>query len=132
MSDYVSFETAVKLKKLGFPPPQPKEGQLWESITKFGGWIEGVYGETVVFTGIDTSKDMHEEWPVSRWLLDDFPYIFRPTATDILRQLDQSEWCLRWDFDGFVCWDSESFSAHETHENPAEACAAAWLKRKGK
>lgn len=128
--DIVSFETAKRLKEAGSPQPKPAFGQFW-------------YGEIL--------SGKIELWVIA---LDDFgglrfrccssirrdhkielseKFVFAPTATDILPQMIYSElrcevemWMLhlvKKDALPVIRTDGTFFN-----QNPAEACAEAWLK----
>ena len=132
MKDIVSYETAQRLKEAGFPQPKLSIGQNWYDqsgklwrVTK---WAESSKNDDLVLIG-----DYLGDWDIigkKEQFLG-----FAPTATDIIREferLQKSKWirigmsgdgwfeCYLYAFGGL----QDSFS----HENPAEACAEAWLK----
>jgi len=116
----VSFETAKQLKEAGFPQPKvikdglcgyAKDGRLF-----------------CVVPGI-----MHE-------IVEIHSIVFAPSATDILKELGRkyilciaSNWwyCEKTQHVNEVP-DGFEVMASYGHENPAEACAAAWLAKNEK
>lgn len=131
MSDFVSYETAVKLKEAGFPQPEFLNMQLWYRTRYKGGSLEHpaicmackVCGQKelnmVAVDGGDSSFHGSDA-------------VFAPTATDILRGLGE-DWTLRFQKSSgkFKCTkiDGHYISPAGTwHENPAEAAALAYLE----
>lgn len=115
--NFVSYETAVRLKEAGFPQPEPRFFQAWynpagDSVHKIPFIIE----------------------PAFRRMIDEYS-IFAPTAEDILRELPDfamyyGEYFDSWE-SGFFVFDTlrrrpDQYPTH--HENPAEACALAWIE----
>lgn len=107
--NHVTFETAVNLKKTGFPQPETTTFGECFFVTR----ITGRHVEVVV-------DRMAAGQPVT----DD--YVFAPTATDIMRVLPGLS--LRWHSvrNKWQCRYKKDLQRHE-HDNPAEACAAVWL-----
>ena len=129
---HVSFETARKLQAAGFPQPQPAAGQVWY-------YPSGM--ELYVLPDLDCDLNLKNEITSS---IDEVievgslqftnSLVYAQTATDILEQLG-SCYSLTYDFHcGFGCVKSSSgvvneiFSDDPPRDNPAEACAEAWLK----
>ena len=135
MKNVASSETAVKLKEAGFPQPDIQIGQAWyndfkepsvivqrdhEFKTQWAGCHLGTGATGNMFKASEIKENC----------------CFAPTATDILRELPDK--VLFWRVgDVFVCgvqmeseegYDVIKFEAAYKHENPAEACALAWLK----
>jgi len=112
----VSFETAKRLKKAGFPQPE---------IMEFGlaFWVKNYTDHILALTDYDNiGIKMREN------------YSFAPSATDILKELGgQAD--LRFSRNGWTVsifqnqYHSDSFNSVD---NPAEACAAAWLAKNEK
>lgn len=106
--NFVSYETAVRLKEAGFPQPEPRFFQAWynpagDSVYKIPFIIE----------------------PAFRRLIDEYS-IFAPTADDILRNLPHPE-DYKASFDG-VLWHIQHYTGYSTyHENFAEAAALMFL-----
>jgi len=98
----VSFETAKRLHTAGFPQPEARYYQAW-------------YDENGVLSIIITEEDYQYFNGV----------IFAPTATDILMLLSST----RFYFDKIwrVHWFRYNTVDEFKHEDPAEACALAWL-----
>jgi len=127
----VSFETAVKLKEAGFPQPEPKRGQIWWYPDDYNGDVYGVIitrntqcPECVHFDGEFGSDTL------SRQEFKDLA--FAPTATDILVDLGYN-FSLSVLSDGnWFCDNQADESDAWQHENPAEACALAWLGKNKK
>ena len=115
MKDVVSFETAKRLKEAGFPQP---EYELYFSDE----FMQDGYLDFDEFSGN------------CRYSGD----FFAPSATDILPKLytgvtDGTEWSIVFRGKNWSCvkrqWteQGQSVFAWYDHENPAEACAAAYL-----
>jgi hypothetical protein len=122
----VSFETALKLKEAGFPQANPSAGQVryydgspliiisTYAIELFSGQCFQVY---VCHPGGDEIFSLTTE--------ENNLWVFAPTATDILRELD-------WTFTLAPPMNNEMWATVcgvdvFEHENPAESCALAWL-----
>jgi hypothetical protein len=139
--DVVSFETAKKLKEVGFPQPEPAVGQAW--------WIEiGTDGTVppaliqIIPNQIELARlaEIHFDG-IS--ILDSFRsfygggsdgYYFAPTATDILKEASNNMMIGYSPFGGFEVYTNHRCLVNgipdAQHANPAEACAAAWLELK--
>lgn len=120
-----SHPTAQRLKAAGFPQPEPQEGQFWYRPS----------GGTSYIDYVDNNGDVYALWngEVNR-LINFESAIFTPTATDILREIEyvlnpllllkSGEWV--------VCYLAPAGNivaiTPKTHDNPAEAAAAAWLE----
>jgi hypothetical protein len=117
----VLFETAVKLRDAGFRQPEPSQGQIWwrgkDWFVLISYNCEGSIG--FYNDGISGSIEALGENPFAA---------FAPTAIDILQELGYnfSLSCLS---DGtWFCDNQEDKTDAWQHENPAEACALAWLE----
>lgn len=144
MKNHVSAETALKLKNAGFPQPTPEAGNAWYDINGKGRplFVHEVTNSRLSFVSIGNPG-------AAITPPENFNNVaFAPTATDILRELG-SDYCIKADNSGFECilgsrisrnpqvWahssnQSVSFLLRYRHENPAEACAQAWLAKKSK
>lgn len=120
MENYVTPETAKKMKEAGFPQPDFKFGQLWYETER--------QDFAIVGTGKFELFKQHREGEL----------IFAPTATDILRELGD-DYALHTEKGSFKCICTDIFRGGVTdgdfdgsHENPAEACYLAWKELKGK
>jgi len=125
MKNTVSHPTAQRLKAAGFPQPEPQEGQFWYRPS----------GGTSYIDYVENNGDVYALWngEVNR-LINFESAIFTPTATDILREIEyvlnpllllkSGEWV--------VCYLAPAGNivaiTPKTHDNPAEAAAAAWLE----
>jgi len=121
----VSRETAQKLKDAGFPQPEPEEAQFWHKCN----------GDTVVILDTYINSEgrqieiiaLYETTVYKRQDMEGF--IFAPSASDILRELNDH--CLFKDTNtcgGFVCYKLGKMPyGYHCHENPADAAASAWL-----
>lgn len=143
--DIVTFETAKRLKEAGFPQPEPTFGQIW-------------YNGAEAFVVVKFCRA--EEWSVcplrsADWVrtfsaafqhpLTFGDPLFAPSATDILRELGEryhlvcvggKNWIIEREIstsfeDSFYGYVTET-APIENHENPAEACALAWLQLNSK
>jgi len=105
----VSFETAKRLKEAGFPQPE-------KYYTK-GEWF---YLSRVCLL---CAHDIEDRVTSSNCLA--------PSATDILKELGKSfHLYYNEKSNGWACWEQSMSSANDRfHDNPAEACAAAWLAK---
>ena len=109
----VTFETAKRLKEAGFPQPDVLNAFQWSYID---GDIQVPYRAT------EGEKRSEDE-------------ILAPNAIEILREMGYDyamkyhkimlKWMVWVEYDNGG-WDSWN------HENPAEACAAAWLAKNEK
>ena len=109
--DIVSFETAKKIKEAGFPQPHPGDFQFWYVEDNKNKW------EVTVIVKCGGIQEAILNVYGSR--------IFAPTATDILMLLSST----RFYFDKIwrVHWFRYNTVDEFKHEDPAEACALAWL-----
>jgi hypothetical protein len=124
--DIVSFETAKKLKEAGFPQPEPAVGQVWYNEIGFPSLLTRNMGEGEWRFVLLASGEVRFD------LVDFGRTFFAPTATDILPLLGES-YGLNCEGDGWQVFWMSSWGYEDTiaeHANPAEACAAAWLKNK--
>jgi len=121
MQNYVTFETAKKLKEAGFPQPEPERGQSWYYADSA---MVDTYEVLVLHIHITGDVQFDSKYGSDTLSREDFGGLFfAPKATDIIRdlgedytiQLNGPNWLVMSDFAG-----------HE-HENPAEAAALAWL-----
>jgi len=133
MENIVTFATAQRLKDAGFPQPKPESGQYWYHPHGQLYWIQSVEGEFCTVHAPNVSRQ-------SGWIVDTEGWIFAPTATDILREiefilnplllLESGKW--------IVCYYAGVGNivaiTEKAHDNPTEAAALAWLKlnEKGK
>lgn len=118
---HVSHQTAIALRDAGFPQPEPAPGQYWYDLS----------GEIIQVLECHTddimilSKGNREIWISPSAFRRRF--VFAPTAPDILRELGLG-------YGLYVSESGNTFVCRElstiwTDENPAEACAKAWLAK---
>lgn len=117
MKDVVSFETAKRLKEAGFPQPFIAPAQIW--------FIPQPH---LVGLWLPCEENTSPYSPHGDW-------VFAPTATDILREFHRKRASVLLRLgaveEGFECFYSHSvsgFLGSLSHDNPAEACAEAWLQ----
>ena len=121
MKDVVTFQTAKRLKEAGFPQ-HISNNDCWYAAN--GDCFLQWHGGDIWIGG---------EMPITREV--DAPF-FAPTATDIIRdfeRLQKSKWIrIGMSRDGYECYLYAFGGIRDSfcHENPAEACAEAWLKHK--
>ncbi len=133
--DIISFETAKRLKEAAFPHAEFETGQF---LYNKQGEIAFLFDSGIVTRPLcpilfPSRKAMNPESS------NDLLYCyFAPTATDILKELGPN-----WNLSSFmlpsgevpfaVVWGYEHEEVADPdkefyHDNPAEACAAAWLQ----
>lgn len=146
MADFVSFETAKKLKAAGFPQPEPAVGQVWYNDLGFpsvcvrrlgevetaGGVIQDAYEFAHLGGGARSTSNAESLRRAGN---------FAPAPTDIQRRyprlrveeaLDHGTDQPTRDPD---VWFAGPYNEPDTlffDENPAEAAALAWIDRYGK
>jgi len=101
MDNYTTAETAWKLKEKGFPQPDMNDDQIW-------------YDKI----GVPLKSNKFSNLNLRHWA-------YAPTPADILKELGIS-FSLSCSGSIFYC---EAFGKEHTHENPAEACALAYLDK---
>jgi hypothetical protein len=121
MSNYVTYETALRLRAAGFPQPKPQAGQMWYDPYDVEHIVTSVDEWHVNLAPLSEVVNYTEEFDYP-----DFPGVWRfaPGPAEILRELSDHVcgnnagrfWCGKFEE------DRASF-----HENLAEACAAEWL-----
>ena len=129
MDNYTTAETALKLKEKGFPHPEPKFGQMWKSA--FTGYDSVVCNRTDT-NGLKMLAPVHLiDWShnfSAEPILGNAENIVLPTATDILKELGK-DYNLSF-FEGlFYCVHDNLMGEAYAHENPAEACAIAFMDK---
>lgn len=125
MNNVVTFETAKRLKEAGFPQPEICLNQGWYDqsgkLYRIIKWSESSQSDDLVLIG-----DWLGDWDIigqkEQFLL------FAPTATDIMRHLPGYQ--LTHNGETFVMFPPNDELRDWEHDNPAEACAEAWLKHK--
>ena len=128
MTNVVSSETAIALKNSGFPQPEFQTGQIWY----FNGAVAFI--STTFRLGIDVAiiEGRCLSRPQERAYWKHMNTAFAPTATDILRELGE-DYFLRFMAPNYRCELIDSFFEPVDYwqsENPAEACAKAYLESK--
>jgi hypothetical protein len=121
MNNFVSYETAFRLRAAGFLQPKPKAGQFWydpygtpDVVTDVDEWH--VFSASLTDVTDYTNEVLHDDFAAG--------WHFAPGPAEILRELPDHVcgnnagrfWCGKFEE------DRASF-----HENLAEACAAEWL-----
>lgn len=139
--DIISFETAERLKAAGLKIPKLSVGQVWYNQSRYPSVIiknmgdEFSTGETHWQGFSIENGELGNDVPES--IVRDMCY-FAPTATDILKELGpnwnlssfkttsgQAQFAVIWNYE---CEEVADPDKEFYHENPAEACAAAWLQ----
>lgn len=132
MKNHVTPETARKLKEAGFPQPKPEIGQFWYSAN--GVLFVLIAGDE----GFNFCSIYGKRFGRATHLEKCF---FAPTATDILWSLGQDYHIGMLGQDQHVDVLNYIFVAGlhqfgqsdlQFHENPAEACAMAYLAKNAK
>jgi len=126
MDNYTTAETAWKLKEKGFPQPEPQKGQIWHGK-------EGAY-QVMAFQGENSFVNESTVYchRVGSTQVFDMPlnlfkkFVYAPTPADILKELGK-DYNLSF-FEGlFYCVHDNLMGEAYSHENPAEACALAYM-----
>jgi len=121
MSNFVSFETALRLRAAGFPQPAPDMGQVWawppDEGLHFIAAVAGVSAMHSIHIGLSTERVKDA---------GDFKdFAFAPGPAEILRELGPDYQC---GAQGAYFWCGRMPSPHASvEENMAEACAKEWL-----
>lgn len=122
MTDYVTPQTATRLKQAGFKQPVPAPGQVWlmGDYIVFVCLVETVASHTVYYY-----VRIGEAYAGFTSIVTDF-HTYLPTAPDILRELGY-EYTLHHEDIYFCIYepDGPELKIYE-NPNPAEACAEAW------
>ena len=124
MDNVTTFETGLELKTRGFPQPDFQIGQIW--------WIYTLSGQkSITITQVSgtcvnacaNNGDEYDESDIAEYAL-----VFTPTPADILKELGK-DYNLSF-FEGlFYCVHDNLIGDVYSHENPAEACALAYLDK---
>lgn len=85
MQNFVSFETAKRLKQAGFPQPEYETGQFWYGDT---GKLCVITHAGEYLTGFTVLNGLREIWDLEG---KDSDAVFAPTATDILREIGKPD-----------------------------------------
>ena len=138
MTQHVTFETAARLKDAGFPQPeQPQRGQVWYTC----------FGQTMLVIYERKDRCDYHLLEKDRVYFDrifENGEVFAPTAVDILEQLPECFSLEKCGSSFNCCGDREYMrdcpvwwpldiehredgSIEFINDNPAEACAKAWL-----
>ena len=125
----VTNNTAEKLKSAGFQQPEPERGQFWWYKDDYMGDEYEVLVLNVGLAGVHFDSNYGSD-TLSAEEFSGLTYM--PTATDILREVGPAYIFFHMVYEGksrFYCnrvgVDADSWS----HENPAKACALAWLEK---
>ena len=125
MKNVVSFEAARALTEAGFPQPKLEAGQVWYYNEK------GFYCTVLEAVFAGTHKIAVNAAGVIMRVEPDENY-FAPTATDILRELPETALLSRIENDFQCRVMSPDFRQRceyaRRDQNPAEACASAYLE----
>lgn len=120
-----SFETAKKLKEAGYPQPEFSCWQMWYNELGIGTFIglktdiKGIMYFDCYNLGSGTS--------LTRWLKEEDKTTFAPTVDDILMNLG-CVYLSKMKGDYWGVFEKETNVMVSYHpENPAEACAEAYL-----
>ena len=80
----IDFQTALQMRDLGFPQPEPKFGQMW--------WLFTLSGQRLVLitqvngTSLNASSE-HGAFEYDETDFSEMPHVYCPTITDIMREL---------------------------------------------
>ena len=129
MSDRVTNETSLRLEAAGFPQPEIAIGQFWYAETEYKGGeyehnplcvvVEAYSTRTKHLRRLTCEKGTGEAGGAV--------HVFAPTATDILKELQNH--LLVFNGDKWVVVETATGEYLSDYcDNPAEACAAAWLE----
>lgn len=126
-NNFVTAETAARLKAAGFPQPEPQAGQVWYSEIGNPFIIANAEGEIVC--GVFLNRNMHG-------FVDNFGNraTFAPGVADLLRELGL-EYDISTIGDQYIVIrrnEKDEILKDWVNDNPAEALAAAWLELREK
>lgn len=124
MDNVTTFETSLLLQENGFPQPKMQVGQIWWLYTLSGQKpiiVTEVIGDCLV--AVDLHGNDYDESDLAERV-----YVFSPTSTDILRELGK-DYNLSFFKGLFYCIYDNLMGEAYSHENPAEACALAYLDK---
>jgi len=119
MKNYVTFETAVRLKAAGFPQPEPEFGQVYFDVD--GDRLIGLEKNFFFEKGLDAPSLISDN--------REMRLFFAPTDADILAELPENYGLFRRG-EGFAVISlshGEIDGTEAEHDNLAEAAALAWL-----
>lgn len=104
MDNYTTAETSAKLKEKGFPQPAMNDDQIWY--------------DTI---GVSFKSNKFSNLNLKHWA-------YAATPADILKELGK-DYNLSF-FEGlFYCVHDTLMGGAYSHENPAEACALAFMDK---
>ncbi len=130
MTNHVTPETAKKLKEAGFLQPAPEPGQVWYDATGAAHVVGLRMDGRLHFIALSTGH--------IRWISEgkEAGFIYAPTASDILRELGELSALLyennRFIVGGLNIHGEFIGGIPQLTDNPAEACAEAWLAQSAK
>jgi len=123
--DNVTLSTAQRLTAANFPIPPMKSGQMWYCVGDEDKKLTGVE-LCCFFEDNGNSFFVSLETGVVVFLKDVFFKYYAATPADILKELGK-DYNLSF-FEGlFYCVHDTLMGGAYSHENPAEACALAYL-----
>lgn len=142
---HVTFQTAVRLKKAGFSQKFNDAGLERRyyvisqtptgKIRKWGQVCVNIYPHLTSYqigsVNTESGSMLHEHERLrDQKIISEFSF-FAPTATDILREL-RGDYSLCYHAPHWRCELIDAFEPVDywQDENPAEACAKAWLEKK--
>jgi len=125
MNNFVTYETALRLRAAGFPQPEPKAGQMWYDPYDVEHIVTSVDEWHVNLAPLSEVVNYTEEFDYP-----DFPGVwhFAPGPAEILLKLGPDfqigvQWKRFWC--GRIAGESGEYATHS--ESMAEACAQKWL-----
>lgn len=125
MNNIVSFETAKRLKEAGFPQPEFAKLQLWYNERNIVSIAWANHGNNFDIIQVATPIRVSRDWFYQNM-------VFAPSATDILLFMPDDTMLYRANLNMFLCWTRKDrlpmIGDGICMDNPAEACAIAWLK----
>lgn len=131
----VTFETAKRLKDAGFKHSDSADNTFWYAVFNDGIFksYHSAYGYMASIWLWDTQTPSSPPVmanPIQWEQTNEAKVFFAPTSTDILKELGY-DFALKFfdDSKKFCCWQDNQDGSWQTwtDQNPAEACAAAWL-----
>lgn len=130
-NNVTTYQTSLELEANGFPQPEKAFGQIWYARKDYNGLIKA--GERLVcIQALEEGNNVFASESGGHVVCSNkLDLVYAARDADVLRELSDYP-SVQWSGEKFYVhffgeknWDIDG---HDTHRNPAEACAQAWLK----